>query len=175
MKRSISLWQLAGLAFTAIGGTILHFLYEWTHSPSVIPIAAVNESTWEHMKILFFPMFFFAILQSFFFKGYGNFWAVKLLGITLGVLLVPTLFYTLNGAFGKTSGIVNILLFFISAALAFFVEGILFKYTQNKFLSKLCFTLLCIIAVLFILGTFLPPKLPLFQDPQTLKYGVPRK
>ena len=29
MKRSMGLWELMGFAVTALGGTILHFLYEW--------------------------------------------------------------------------------------------------------------------------------------------------
>ena len=30
MKRSIGLWQLLGFAVTALGGTLLHFIYDWT-------------------------------------------------------------------------------------------------------------------------------------------------
>ena len=30
MKRSIALWQMGGVAFTAVLGTLLHFLYGWT-------------------------------------------------------------------------------------------------------------------------------------------------
>lgn len=68
MKRNLSLWQLAGFAFTSIGGTLLHFLYDLTgQSVVAAPFSAVNESTWEHMKLLFFPMFVFALVQSRFF------------------------------------------------------------------------------------------------------------
>ena len=59
MKRDLSLWQLVGFAFTALGGTLLHFLYDWTNNNIVAAFTAVNESTWEHMKLLYFPLFFF--------------------------------------------------------------------------------------------------------------------
>ena len=62
MKRSLSIWQFAGFTFTAVLGTLLHFLYEWTQMIAFAPFSAVNESTWEHMKLLFIPMFLLAII-----------------------------------------------------------------------------------------------------------------
>ena len=57
MKRSLTLWQFFGFAFTSLLGTLLHFLYEWTgKSPLVAPFSGVNESTWEHMKLLYVGM-----------------------------------------------------------------------------------------------------------------------
>ena len=61
----MKLWQAAGFAFATLGGTILHFLYDWTGgSILVAPFSGVNESTWEHMKLLFFPMLLFSLVQS---------------------------------------------------------------------------------------------------------------
>ena len=103
MKRNLSLWQLAGFAFTSIGGTLLHFLYDLTgQSVVAAPFSAVNESTWEHMKLLFFPMFVFALVQSRFFGERPDFWCVKLAGSAAGLALIPVLFYTYNGAIGKS-------------------------------------------------------------------------
>ena len=74
MKKTVWLWQLFGFAFTALGGTLLHFLYDFTGALWAAPFSGVNESTWEHMKLLYWPMFIYAIVQSFFFKDYENFW-----------------------------------------------------------------------------------------------------
>ena len=57
-------------------------------------------------------MFVFALIQSEFFKFSENFWNNKLISIVFGLIILPTLFYTVNGIFGKTSGLFNILLFF---------------------------------------------------------------
>ena len=63
MKRDFSLWQLAGFGFTALAGTLLHFLYDWTGQTTWSAlISGVNESTWEHMKLLYVPLFLFAAL-----------------------------------------------------------------------------------------------------------------
>ena len=98
MKRSIGLWQIWGFAITSLMGTILHYLYDWLgKSIWIAPFSGVNESTWEHMKLLFWPMFIYAIIQSFFFKNREDFWCIKLRGILLGLGLIPIIFYTYNG------------------------------------------------------------------------------
>ena len=63
MKRSIGVFQFAGFAATSLIGTILHFLYDWLgEAVWIAPFSSVNESTWEHMKLLFWPMFLYAII-----------------------------------------------------------------------------------------------------------------
>ena len=95
MKRSIGLWQFFGFGVTAFGGTVLHFLYEWLGEAAwIAPFSGVNESTWEHMKLLFWPMLLYAVAQRFLFRERKDFWCVKLRGILLGLSLIPILFYT---------------------------------------------------------------------------------
>ena len=174
MKRYIGLWQLMGFAITSLSGTILHFLYEWLGEAIwVAPFSAVNESTWEHMKLLFWPMFIFAIIQSFFFREQKSFWCVKLRGIVLGLALVPVLFYTLNGVFGSYPDWVNIAIFFVAGAIAYIHEWRLFnKESKRKGQCRLALIILFIIALLFIVFTFNPPEIPLFLDPISKLYGL---
>ena len=174
MKKSVWLWELAGLTFTAILGTLLHFIYEWTGSLGIAPFSAVNESTWEHMKILFFPMLIFALVQYLFFnKEYADFWCIKFAGIVFGVLLVPVLFYTYNGAFGKSPAWLNVIFFFLSAGGAYLLETCLFKRDGKPCQwSVLAIVLLFVLALAFILFTFLTPRVPLFLDPVKGTYGL---
>lgn len=174
MKRDLSLWQFAGFALSSLGGTLLHFLYDWTNQSILIaPFSGVNESTWEHMKLLFFPLFIFALIQSRFFKEYENYWCVKLAGIVTGLILIPVLFYTYNGAFGKSPDWLNIAIFFISAAVVFLLEARLFKKDSLQCKRPwLAFGMICLIGVLFVAFTFVTPQIPLFQDPLTGTYGI---
>jgi len=120
MKRQIGLWQFIGFGVTSFGGTLLHFLYEWLGEAKwIAPFSGVNESTWEHMKLLFWPTFIFAVVQSFFFRDRKDFWCVKLRGILLGIVLIPIIFYTYNGAVGKSPDWLNIAIFFLSAAITY--------------------------------------------------------
>ena len=173
MKQRSVLWQAAGFAAVTLGGTILHFLYDWTDGSILVsPFSGVNESTWEHMKLLFWPMFLFAMIQRMFFKGQDNYWCVKVAEILLGLVLIPVLFYTYNGALGKSPDWVNIAIFYISAALVFLFEWWAFrnrKFPCNH--PRLAFAGICLISVLFVVFTFKPPQIPLFQDPTTESYG----
>jgi len=174
MKRDMALWQFFGFAFTAAGGTLLHFLYEWTgQSPLAAPFSGVNESTWEHMKLLFVPLFLFALLQRRKFPGCEAFWWVKLAGSLAGLLSIPILFYTLNGAFGPTPDWLNITLFFAAAALTFLWETRLFRRDDLACrYPNAAFFLLCLIGLTFVVFTFFPPRIPLFADPLTGSYGA---
>ena len=174
MKQASSLWQLAGFALTTLGGTLLHFLYDWTGESSLVaPFSGVNESTWEHMKLLFWPLFLFALIQRLFFKEQENYWCVKLFGILLGLVLIPVLFYTYNGVFGKSPDWINIAIFYITALLVFLFEWWAFKNDrlQCKY-PQFAFAGICIIGVLFVVFTFAPPQIPLFQDPLTGTAGL---
>lgn len=174
MKQNLSLWQFAGFTLTSLGGTVLHFLYDLTNQNILVaPFSAVNESPWEHMKLIYFPLLVFALIQSRFFKEYKNFWCIKLVGILTGLILIPVLFYTCNGIFGKTPDWINISIFFLSTAVTFLWETQLFRKNSLPCKqSRLAFTVICLIGVLFVIFTFIPPKIPLFQNPLTNTYGI---
>ena len=174
MKREIGLWQLFGYALTSVGGTLLHYLYEWTGEAILVaPFSGVNESTWEHMKLLFFPMLFFAVAQSFFFHDREDFWCVKLRGILLGLALIPVLFYTYNGVIGPSPDYINIAIFFISAAIAFIFETRRFNNESTVCRHpRIAIGALCVIALLFVIFTFVTPEIGIFKDPLTGTYGI---
>ena len=171
--KNLWLWQLGGYAFAMVLGTLLHFVLNWTGAVFLAPVSAVNESTWEHMKILFFPMLFFACIQSLYFDyGKASFWWIKWIGICIGVFSIPVFFYTFNGAFGKTPDWLNILFFFLAGGLAYFIEGVLFQKSFTLPLQWIAVVLIVILTTLFIVFTVFPPLLPLFEDPLTGLYGL---
>ena len=174
MKTKIGLWQLMGFAVTSLGGTILHFLYDWLgEAVWIAPFSGVNESTWEHMKLLFWPMLIFAAVQSFFFRDRKDFWCVKLRGMLLGLLLIPVIFYTYNGAVGRSPDWLNIAIFFVVAAAVYIYEARLFEGEGVKCGSpKWAVAVLGALAVLFVVFTFITPEIGIFRDPLTGGYGI---
>ncbi len=176
MKRSVKLWQLMGFAVTSLLGTILHFLYEWLDNAVwIAPFSGVNESTWEHMKLIFWPMLIYAVMQSFFFRDRKDFWCIKLCGILLGLTAIPILFYTYNGVVGKSPDWLNIAIFFISAAIAYIYETRRFNIEESKCkYPKTAFATLCLIALCFFIFTFATPEIEIFKDPITNSYGIKR-
>ena len=174
MSRSIGLWQFLGFSITSLVGTFLHFLYDLTNqSDWVASFSGVNESTFEHMKLLFWPMFLFAILQRRFFSNRLDFWCVKLRGILLGQALIPIIFYTYNGVIGPSPDWINISIFFVCATISYLYETIIF--IRNGLTCphpKGGLVLLILFSLLFFLFTFRTPTLGIFQDPLTGTYGI---
>ena len=174
MKQRSILWQAAGFAVVTFGGTILHFLYDWTGGCILVsPFSGVNESTWEHMKLLYWPLFLFALVHRPSFRDQENYWCIKLAEILLGLILIPVLFYTYNGAFGKSPDWLNIAIFYFTALIVFLLEWWAFQKARLQCKSpRLAFGVICLIGVLFVVFTFKPPQIPLFQDPLTGFYGI---
>lgn len=174
MKRSVFLWQLMGFAVVSLGGTLLHYLYEWTGgSPWIAPFSGINESTWEHMKLLFWPAFLYAVFERFFFREIAGYWCVKLRGILLGIFLIPIIFYTWNGAVGPSPDWFNISVFFLAAAVMYVFETRQFRGGSARCrFPKAALLLLCVIAGLFVLFTFTTPEWGIFRDPLTGTYGI---
>ena len=174
MKRKIGVWQFLGFGVTSLAGTLLHFLYDWLgEAVWIAPFSGVNESTWEHMKLLFWPMFAFALVQSLFFRERKDFWCVKLRGTLLGLATIPVLFYSYNGAIGKSPDWLNISIFFVSAAVAYLYETRLF-HAQRLLCKrpKIALGALCALSLAFIAFTFLAPEIGIFRDPVTGTYGI---
>ena len=173
MKRSVGIWEFFGFAFTSLLGTLLHFLYDLTGgSVFVAPFSGVNESTWEHMKLLFWPMLLFCVIQSRFFRDREDFICIKLKGALIGLGLIPVLFYTYNGVIGRSPDWINITIFFISAAIAYLYEARQLKGEVKVCRRGLSIFLFCVIAAAFVIFTFNTPAIGIFKDPITGRYGI---
>ena len=175
MRKGVGFWQFIGFIFVSIAGTLLHFLYDWTNQSVVSGLfSAVNESIWEHMKLLYVPLVAFAIIEYYLLKkNVEYFWCVKLVGIVLGLTVIPILYYTYTGAFGVSADWFNIAIFFISTAIVFISETLLFKHKKHcRFSTKWALVIIGFIGLAFLIFTFSPPKIPLFQDPLTGSFGI---
>ena len=168
MGNKISKWQFWGFVFTSALGTALHFLYDLTGgSPIAALISATNESVWEHLKLIFFPMVIYAIIE---YKYWGreveSFWNIKSRGIASALILIPVIYYTILGVFGSSPDIVNILIFYIVAAISYIYENRLFNNASRFLLPKWAvIAILCAMALMFFVFSFLPPDLAIFKEP----------
>ena len=173
MKKPNFLWSLWGFSTTSFFGTILHFLFDLTKKSTLVaPFSGVNESTWEHMKLFFWPFFVFTIIEYFFFRPYKCFLSVKLRALIIGLALIPVLFYTYNGVIGKSPDFINIAIFFVSAFFAYLYEYRAFKEGTtclSKIIPLACFIL---IGASFIIFTFYTPELGIFKDPILGTFGI---
>ena len=174
MKHCIPRRQVAGFLFTAILGTFLHFLFDLTGGSLLAGLfSAVNESIWEHMKLLFYPMLLFGAAEYLRWgKNHPGYWCVRLKGSLLGLGLIPVIYYTYTGILGGSADWFNITIFFIAAAAVYWTETRLFlKERPCSLPARAAVAALLLLAVVFSLLTFLPPRIPFFRDPVTGTYG----
>ena len=178
MRKNLRRWEIAGALFVCAAGTLLHFLYRWSGESSVVAaFSAVNESTWEHMKLFLVPYFAFTMVQFIVFaEPFRNFFACKGVSAATGLLLIPALFYTINGAFGETPDWVNIAIFYVAAALAYLLSFHLLTRgaLRSGWVQIAGFLLLWLPLFVFVYFTYRTPKLPIFRDPVTQCYGLER-
>ena len=70
---NIKKYCIIGIFFTVLLGTLLHFTYDLSgNSDFVAILSAVNESTWEHLKLIFFPMIVFMLIEFFIYGKRGR-------------------------------------------------------------------------------------------------------
>ena len=174
MKKKLPLktFELLSTIFAIGMGTLLHFTFDWSgNNPVVGLFSAVNESTWEHLKILFIPMLITTIIGYFYYKDIPNYLCTKVKGIVLAMISVVVLFYTYKGVFGTSIAFINIMIFIIAI-----IIGEIYTYKKIK-LNISCNNLTSLISLLvltscFIIFTFAPPHIGLFEDPVDKTYGI---
>lgn len=174
MKYSPPTRNITGFLFTAVAGTFLHFLYELTgQCTAAALVSAVNESIWEHMKLIFYPMLLFFLVESAIIpEKKGTFRCSSLAGILLALILIPVLYYTYTGMLGVSADWFNITIFFLAAGSAWYLKYRLETGNHVCGISSVTWLfVLLLISAFFTAATFFPPKIPLFQDPQTGTYG----
>lgn len=174
MKKSLIKFEILSTLFIFISGTLLHFTYEWSNNNIFVGIiSAINESTWEHLKLIFFPMLLTIIVGNKYFKNdYPNYLNIKTKGLLLGIIFIVIFFYTSSGIIGESIAILNISSFFIAVILA---EYYTYKNMQKDIYiknNKYSITILLILLLSFIIFTFYPPHLGIFKDPVTESYGI---
>ena len=167
MNKKINLYIVGGIIFTIVFGALLHFVYDWSGSNSIVGLfSPINESVWEHMKLLFYPMSLWLIGGYFKFgKSNQNYICAALIGLVSGLILIPVLFYTYTFIAAKTILAIDISIFIISIIISFLIMGYILKNYNLRCLSTKAGILLWeLIFVLFVIFTIFPPDLPLFKE-----------
>lgn len=172
-QNKIIKFEIFSIIFVSILGTLLHFTFQWSNNNNfVAAFSAINESTWEHLKLLFFPMLISSILGYFYlYKTVFNFWCARIFGIIVSTSFVIIFFFTYTGILGNNIALINIASFFISILLGEFVSYtfMISNLSCNNLKSLIIFIILFF---LFVFFTYFPPKIGLFKDPITNSYGI---
>lgn len=159
--------SLTGCVFVSALGSLMHFVYHWSGNYFLVGlIAPVNESTWEHMKLLFFPLLLYNALECLFLKKtYAKLLKADAVGLLSGTLLIPVIFYTYTGILGFHTLLLDILTFLASVLLSFYIR---LKILLSCHFKRQTITLLIFVLALgacFLIFTYYPPGIGLFRIP----------
>lgn len=162
--------NLISFFIISIAGTLGHFVYKWSGNLKLLGyVFPVNESTWEHLKLLFFPsiIYFLIIYFKEEYKAKNYFPAIAL-SLGCGMSIIVSLFYTISGVLGFKLGFVNIILYYIGVIATICKMNKIIK--NGKFSSKNAVVVslfyLVVMGLLFVLFSYNPPNLGIFAIPK---------
>lgn len=165
--KPLKCYTVIGFLFVVIMGTLAHFLYEWSGNNAIVGLfTPINESIWEHMKLLFFPMLLYALfINAKFHKKYSCISSALCFGISIGTLLIPVFFYAYTAILGKDLFFMDIGIFILSILIAFRLSYKLTLSCRLESNALLFCTVVCILFVCFMVFTYYPPEFQIFKDP----------
>lgn len=152
-----------------------HFMYDWFPNFLTSIFFPVNESIWEHMKIIFgvivFGSLISLILMNKFHIKHNNFYVEIITKAALGVLFYLIIFIPLYKWLDENM-FISISLMLITYI---FVEIIGYKILKlNEMnINILPIILIFLCYILFFLLTYYPPHNFIFFDEIKLIYGIP--
>lgn len=143
-----------------------HFMYDWFPCVLTSIFFPVNESIWEHMKIIFYCLLIGSVLEK---KG-NNYYLNILVKPLVGVLFYLIIFIPLYLIFGESM--------FISISLMLFTYiimellGIKISKQEELNIKALPIIIIILISILFSILTYYPLHNFLFFDSVKLGYGI---
>lgn len=161
------------LAITLIG-SLLHFTYGWSRQNKFVAIfSAVNESTWEHIKLALSGIFVCMLVDIWFLGDNPNYWLARSLSFIAPAIVIPILFYGYQVFIKHTILPVDIAIFVVAAAAS---SGIFIAALSWPALGTIGGVISLVVSVVIIAAYLLLTRFPLhgvflFEDPITHEYG----
>lgn len=173
-------WILKGIPALFIIGTIMHSVYDLSKDNIIVGLfAAVNESIWEHLKMVLIPVILWWVLY-YYFKGSkysinkNKWFQSALIALITSLITIPMLYYFYTQAFGVELIVLDIVILLL--AIIFGQSLGLHSYRHGKGVNSSIITIVFIVLiVMFMIFTFYPPQIPLFKDSISSSYGINKK
>ncbi len=153
--------------------TLLHSLYNYLPNFITSIIVPVNESIWEHMKMIFSSYMLFLLIQILFYKKKPhNLISSFVITALFNIVIFLIIYLPLNAIIGKEIMSVTLIVYFISILISNYLLFKLQEKKENKTLNKIMGLSIILIYLIFTLLTYYPIKIDLFYDKQNHIYGI---
>ena len=167
--------KMIGVIGILILSFLTHFLYEWFPNPLFAIFFPVNESVWEHMKMLFTTILIYSVIEYLLlYKFKINTNNFMLSSFIIAIIAIP-IFLALYLPFHYTIGHNMVITIIIMTITFIIIEIISYKLLNLKPIKYSNFmAILLIIASYIMFGyfTYNPLTYDLFFDPEKQIYGL---
>lgn len=130
--------------------------------------APINESTWEHLKLIFYPTVLYSAAEYFLLKVRPeNYLSAVSAGLYAGMLAIVAFFYTYSGILGFFVPFLNIFSFFFGVVVMLCVKSAVINHKLfcSRFARYAAIYFLARSVLLFVLFTLKAPTLGVFIPP----------
>lgn len=158
----ISKKMLVAFVIATLVGACMHFVYAMLPNPVTALVSPINESLWEHLKILFWPYLVASLLLTRGGeKGCRAPWLLSLLVQSAAMLAGGYLYHiVLTG----DALAVDVGLYVLCMAAGFVLPGLFHSVADKPGLRDAVTLAVVALAAMIVLFTFLPPDHILFAD-----------
>lgn len=161
---------------TFLVGFLVHFIYQWL--PSIITtIFPVNESLFEHMKLIYLSPIISSITLYFYFKKKNHDINNYLFGLIVSTIFNIVIFYLIYLPLYYSLGesmFMTLSIYFITIMMSNYLYYLIIEMKNNKILNIISLITLIIIGCILTYFTYNPLKIDFFRDPKTNVYGIPK-
>ena len=160
--KQLSKKMLAVFVAATLIGSCMHFLYSIFPNPVTALFSPVNESLWEHLKILFWPYLVSALyLTKGGEKGCRTPWFYSLLIISALMLVLG---YVYHIALCGDRLAIDVGIYVLCMALGFVLPGVFHRVADRPMARDIAVLAVLVLAAAILIFTFLPPDHVLFVD-----------
>ncbi|MGP6138981.1 MULTISPECIES: DUF6512 family protein [unclassified Jeotgalibaca] len=149
--------------------TPLHFLYKWTGEITLVGIfTPINESVWEHLKLVFWPLLIWWGMGYLLFRDKkqlspSKWFTAGTVSIFISMLFIVGWYYIWKGGFAKESLVIDFSSLIIGVPIGQAIAIHIYRVIQpRKLYLLLSFVFLFVMGVLFVYTTLSPPAFPIF-------------
>lgn len=171
--------KIIGVIVIFLLTVLYHFLYDWFPNPVFSVFFPVNESIWEHMKLLYTGIISWGLIEYFLLKKnnikFNDFWYQLFLTAFSSIIIYLIAYLPIYNLIGENI-VINIALLIIVIILEqIFSYYLIQDKTKKDILNKLSIGLIVLFYVVFLSLTYNPIKNYIFYDTQKDIYGIPNK
>ena len=157
---------------------ISHFMYEWFPNDIFSILFPVNESIWEHMKLIVTPVLVFSLIEYIIYlkKGitFNNFILSYSISIILGIILYLIIYLPIHYIFGHIT-IIAVGLLFITFIIIEIISYYIMNYCSIKYSNIIGLGVIILLYIIFGYLTYNPIEIDLFYDTIKKIYGIPQR